>query len=216
MSALPVLLRRLQDAARVYSFGVNHPIRRKRSELVEEAKLRISVQLARATPDCMGILIVLDADDDLACLIGPQLLNWARAEARGVPCEVVVANREYEAWFLASLESLRGSCGIAPTATSSARPENIRDAKGAVQAQMTPGSPYSPTAHQAALTARIELAKGAPIVLVIPQASARVHRDLRFCRNRIAGAMAPSRLDQCCVKKNKTKQLSHHCDSFVR
>lgn len=159
VSAVPVLLRRLRDAAHAYTFRVNHPIRRKRSELVEELKLRTSVQLARATPECAGILIMLDADDDLACLIGPQLLNWARAEARGIPCEIVVANREYEAWFLGSLESLRGSCGIAPSAISSPHPENIRDAKGAVQAHMTPGVPYSPTAHQASLTAKIDFRK---------------------------------------------------------
>jgi hypothetical protein len=159
VAAVPVLLRRLQDVALNYSFGVSHPIRRKRSELVNEAKLRISVQLAKATPECMGILILLDADDDLACIVAPQLLAWARSEAGEIPCEVVLANREYEAWFLASLESLRGCCGISPGANSSARPEGIRDAKGAVQAQMTPGAAYSPTAHQAALTARIDLPK---------------------------------------------------------
>jgi hypothetical protein len=153
------LLRRLQDAAANYDFGIGHPIRRKRSELVIEAKLRVAIQLAMGAADCIGILILLDADDDAACTMGPQLLTWARSEAGETPCEVVLANREYEAWFLASIESLRGRCGISPTATSHATPENVRDAKGAVQAQMSPGSAYSPTAHQPSLTAGIDLAQ---------------------------------------------------------
>jgi len=159
VAAFPLLLRRLQDAAVNYEFGISHPIRRKRSELVAEAKLRVAVQLAKATPDCVGILILLDADDDVVCTMGPQLLGWARSEAGEIPCEVVLANREYEAWFLASMESLRGSCGVSANATSHATPENIRDAKGAVQVCMNPGSAYSPTAHQPSLTAGINLAQ---------------------------------------------------------
>jgi hypothetical protein len=159
VAAFPILLRRLQDAAAVYDFGIGHPIRRKRSELVIETKLRTAIQLAKGTPDCIGILILLDADDDAACTKGPQLLRWARAEAGEIPCEVVLANREYEAWFLASMESLRRRCGIPGTATSHATPENVRDAKGAVQAQMVPGAAYSPTAHQPSLTAAMDLAQ---------------------------------------------------------
>jgi hypothetical protein len=159
VAALPILLRRLQDAAVNYEFRIGHPIRKKRSDLVIEAKLRTAVQLAKGTPDCVGILILLDADDDAACTKGPQLLNWARTEAGKIPCEVVLANREYEAWFLASMESLRGRSGVSGTATSHATPEDVRDAKGAVQAQMTRGVAYSPTAHQPSLTAAMDLSQ---------------------------------------------------------
>jgi hypothetical protein len=159
VGAFPLLLRRLQEAAAIYAFGVSHPIRRKRSELVVEAKLRTAVQLAKATPDCMGILVLLDADNDAVCAKGPELLKWARSEAAPVPCEVVLANREYEAWFLASMESLRGRCGISAVATSHPRPEDVRDAKGETQTRMNPGSAYSPTAHQPSLTVGLDLAR---------------------------------------------------------
>src|SRR5258706_9813210 len=42
-----------------------------------------------------------------------------------MPCEVVLLNRENKAWFLASMESLRGSCGISMRATSHPLPEYI-------------------------------------------------------------------------------------------
>lgn len=61
-----------------------------------------------------GILIVLDADDE--CLersktrrkgLGLELLERARTVAPHIPIQVVVANREYEVWFLAALPRLR-------------------------------------------------------------------------------------------------------------
>lgn len=68
---------------------------------------------ASLSPD--GILVVLDADDE--CLqraktrsrpgLGPELLERARLVAQGIPVEVVVANQEYEAWFLAALDALQ-------------------------------------------------------------------------------------------------------------
>ncbi|HLM47251.1 MAG TPA: DUF4276 family protein, partial [Myxococcaceae bacterium] len=92
---------------------------------------------ARERPD--GILVMLDADDE--CLkprtptyrgLGPELLKRAQAVARHIPIEVVVANREYEVWFLASLASLRRAAliprgGRLPTPLSEI--ETIRDCK---------------------------------------------------------------------------------------
>src|SRR5438094_4636142 len=61
-----------------------------------------------------AILVLIDADDE--CLhrgrgrsLGPELLARAKGVAAHVPVAVVVANREYEAWFLASLQSMRMS-----------------------------------------------------------------------------------------------------------
>ena len=47
VTAVPVLLRRLRDEAKAFAIDVNKPIRRRRSQLVEEAQLRRSIQLAR-------------------------------------------------------------------------------------------------------------------------------------------------------------------------
>ena len=70
---------------------------------------------------------------------------------------MVVANREYEAWFLASIETLRGKAGILPEAVSHRDPESPRDAKGELEQRMPHGASYSPTIDQASLTAHLDL-----------------------------------------------------------
>ena len=104
-----------------------------------------------------AIVVVLDADDE--CLdrplgngLGPELLGRARAVANDTPLAVVVANREYEAWFLASLTSIRAA-DLLPNHTRLANPlaaEGPRDCKGLI-AQLL-DCPYEETLHQLALT----------------------------------------------------------------
>lgn len=157
VAALPVLLRRLRDESQNYSFDINPPIRRKRSELVRESELRRSIKLARLQRDCGAILILFDSDDDCPKTFVTQLQKWAESEAAPLPCSVVLAHREYEAWFLAAIESLRGVRGIRPDAESHPEPESPRDAKGRIEERMLPSRSYSETADQPALSAKFDL-----------------------------------------------------------
>ena len=87
-----------------------------------------------------GILVILDADDECQQRakdrrrkgLGPELLQRARLVAPHVPIEVVIANREYEVWFLAALDTLR-RVGSLPREKrwekSIADIESIRDCK---------------------------------------------------------------------------------------
>jgi hypothetical protein len=159
LDAVPVMLRRLQAEAGHYGFRVARPFRAPHDQLISEAPLRSWVRLALGTVECAGIIIVFDSDDDPACTVGPQVKNWAQGEAGAVPCEVVMATREYEAWFISAIESLRGLRGIDHGAVSHAAPETVRDAKGEVQARMTRGQFYSQRVDQAALTAQVDLAE---------------------------------------------------------
>jgi hypothetical protein len=159
VAAVPVLLRRLQDISTQYGFAVGHPLRRKRSELTTEESVHRSVRLALGTPDCVGIIIVFDSDDDPACTIGPAVRAWAQVAAGDVPCEVVAVTREYEAWFISAIESLKGVRGVSHDALSHPEPESVRDAKGALEERMIQGSFYSPTVDQAAFTAQVDLAE---------------------------------------------------------
>lgn len=156
-----ILLRRLQNHACQYGFEIARPHRRPRPELVREDSLRRAVRLAIGTPNCVGILIVFDGDDDPACEIGPRVQQWAQGEAGSVACQVVVAMREYEAWFIAALESLRGQRGIRMDATSHQNPESVRGAKEFLQSFMGERAfySYSPRIDQAALTAQVDLAQ---------------------------------------------------------
>ncbi len=103
--AVPILLRRLIEQCSAFQIEVGRPIRRRRSQLASREGLEIAIQLAKLDPRCASILILLDADDDCPKTIAPVLSGWAKETAAGMPCEVVMANSEYEAWFLSSLDS---------------------------------------------------------------------------------------------------------------
>jgi hypothetical protein len=158
IQAVPVLLRRLLDEAGVFDLHVGVPILRSRSQLVRETPLRQSVELARRQPGCEAVVILLDSDDDCPRETAPQLQGWAIAAAGAIPCTIVMAHREYEAWFLAAVESLRCSRGIRSDARRPVDPEATRGAKEALEALMVGGMTYHETADQPALTARFDMA----------------------------------------------------------
>lgn len=158
VAAVPVLLRRFRDEAGAYDLVVNAPIRKHRSDLVDESRLRLAVRIALERPDCHAILILFDADDDCPKDLAPRVQEWAVSEAAGVPCAVVMANREYEAWLLAAVESLRARPEFRPDASAPTDPESPRDAKGQLSNRMVARRSYSETADQPALTAVFDLA----------------------------------------------------------
>jgi len=157
VDAVPALLRRLVAEAANPDIRTLKSIRSHRGDLVNQDSLDRVIQVARnRNPD--SILILLDGDDD-PCpgVLAAQLNLWAKASASPIPCEVVIAQREYEAWFLASMESLRGKRGISDQAQSHPTPEVPRDAKGKLSSQMVPGRFYVETSDQTALTSVFEM-----------------------------------------------------------
>lgn len=148
VEALPVLLRRLRDEANAL-VEIERPIRRPRNQL--------AVEVARRQPACEAILVVFDGDRDCPAELGPKVQGWATAAAGRLPCEVVLPHREYEAWFLAAIESLRSHALIRPDATPLADPEQPRGAKERLRDRVAEGIAYSPAAHQARLSARFSL-----------------------------------------------------------
>ena len=156
-AAVPLLLRRLRDEAQAWGLEVGRPHRRRRTQLVKKDSLQSAVRVAALQDKCSGILVLFDADDDCPAELAPTLEQWAREAAGQMPCAVVMANREYEAWFLASVEALRGRAGVLPDAASHADPEMPRNAKGELERRMRPGASYSATVDQAAMTAHLDL-----------------------------------------------------------
>src|SRR5262249_50269339 len=104
------------------------------------------------------ILILFDSDDDCPKDVARRVQAWGEAEASPIPCFVVMAAREYEAWFLATIESLRGVRGIRTDATSHPDPEYRRGAKVELRRRMTPNRKYTEKADQPALTAQFDMA----------------------------------------------------------
>lgn len=105
-----------------------------------------------------GVLVLVDADDDCPALLGPQLVSFAHRARPDIPISVVVANREYEAWFLASAESLRGHRGLAADLSPPADPEAVSGAKEWLRDRMSRAAPYQPTLHQASFSDAMDLA----------------------------------------------------------
>jgi hypothetical protein len=154
--AVPILIRRI---ARTIDPGfvpkVFPPLRVPASRIMKEGEMERSVELAaRKLQGQGGILVVLDCDWDNCCpaMDGPALLKRAM-DARGdLPIAVILAKKEFEAWFLAAAESLRGKHGLPNDLQSPARPEDIRGAKEWLSDKMPYGRSYAETTNQPAFT----------------------------------------------------------------
>lgn len=105
-----------------------------------------------------AILILIDADKE--CIqrrgregLGPELLRRSLTVSRGIPVAVVVADREFEAWFIAATERLRASGHFVPAATFAVNTqiEQIASCKGRMLKLL--GRTYSPAADQHRLAA---------------------------------------------------------------
>ena len=111
---------------------------------------------AQNRPDCAAVLIVVDADDDCPVELAARLAERCSRIGGRFPVQIVCACRSYEAWLLASLETIRGRRGIPDAATLPADAENIPDPKRWLTEQMPPGQVYKPTTHQPSLSGAID------------------------------------------------------------
>lgn len=157
VEAAPVLIRRIAVwAGFVEQLAVAAPLRVHRDRVVKDGELERAVELvARKVGDQGSILVLLDADDDCAPTLGPRLLERATAVRRDRRIGLVLAVREYEAWFLAAAESLRGKRTLPDDLEAPDRPEAIRGAKAWLDTRMANG--YVETIDQAKLTAVFDL-----------------------------------------------------------
>ena len=156
--AVPVLLRRLRDASGAFEIDVLRPARHSRFDLADEAMLRHIIRRTLEQKLCHGILILFDGDDACPRELAPRVQSWATEEAGTVPCAVVIAQREYESWLLASIESLRGQHGVRTDAIPPPDPESVRGAKEKIANNLREDRLYKPTSDQAALTFLFDMA----------------------------------------------------------
>jgi len=158
LEAVPVLLRRIaREVSPERAFQI-HPFRMPRTRLLKPGELERAVDLAaRRVGREGGILVVLDSDDDCPAKLGPALLARAARSRSDVPVRVVLAHREFEAWFLAGAESLRGRRGLHADLAAPAEPEGVRGAKEWLSAHMPGDQRYVETLDQPALAAVLDL-----------------------------------------------------------
>lgn len=159
VTAVPILIRRIVSHYAPHTYvNVARPIRRGRSDLLQADGVERTLELAaRQTRATDGILILLDADDDCPRELADALAARAKAARPDRRTAVVLANREYEAWFLSAARSLRGQRGLADNLEPPSDPESIRDAKGWLVQHTPRGFTYKPTIDQLELTKVFDL-----------------------------------------------------------
>lgn len=159
VSALPVLLRRLAtERDPVALVNPLQPIRVRREKFLNKEE-EFRRQLLLAAAKCGGdgwILVVLDADDDCPQALGAEIYRRAQQYVPHRRLSVVLANREFEAWFIAAAQSLDGIRGLAVAPDERVEAETPRNAKGWIRAHMQ-GNAYSEILDQPAFAARIDL-----------------------------------------------------------
>lgn len=157
VEAAPVLVRRLATmVGPAIPLKVLHPHRLSRYKLVKTGEIERAVDfMARKVGPGGSVLVIIDADDDCPAILGPQLLQRAKAARPDRRVSVVLAKREFEAWFLAGATSLRGARTLPDDLEPPQRPEGIGGAKEWLAARMTSG--YSETLDQPAFAAALDL-----------------------------------------------------------
>jgi hypothetical protein len=132
---------------------VNPAIRVKSGSFLNDSNYRdrhVALAAAKARQAQGHILVMLDSEDDCPATLGPRLAAEVSAQAADVSVLIALAHREYETWFMAAAESLRGVEGLADTASAPADPERTRDAKGWLGRLMP--NRYDPVTHQLQFT----------------------------------------------------------------
>jgi hypothetical protein len=177
LTAVPVLIKRWlrhRNFHRNVEVDVNGPVRASGVDALkvphdEDDELGVEYYVGIAmlrSPDI--ILVILDADKECPRTLGHSLLARARVLVPpDYPIGVVVANREYEAWFLAAFPSAQFRAGLSGLGFSPSRGslprgtdiEGIADCKGYV-AKLLSLKKYEPTIHQAKLTEHLPFSVG--------------------------------------------------------
>jgi hypothetical protein len=157
--AVPILIRRIaQDIAPDFVPKVLSPFRVPASRLSRAGELERTIVLAANKLQAMGgIVVIIDCDDGCPAQDGPVLLRRAMAVRSDLPIAVILAKREFEAWFLAAADSLRGRRGLPNNLEPPEDPESVRGAKEWLSHKMSLGGSYKATIDQPAFTALFDM-----------------------------------------------------------
>lgn len=186
--SVPILIRRIAAAVSVSEPQIPSPIRIPRTKLVKPGELERAVEFCgRKVAPHGGIVILIDAEDDCPRDLAPQLLERAKTARSDLGVTVVMATREFESWFLASIESLRGQRGVTALATRPAEPELIRGAKEWLARSPQGDRSYSETTDQPALASLFDMEAAA----AVSRSFRKFRKDVEDLLRELAAASAP-------------------------
>lgn len=175
VAALPVLLRRIAGDLGIWNLDVPTPYRIPRTRLAGRAFEDVVHAQALRAGQNGAVLVLLDADDDCPAELGTKLLRQAQAARPDINVSVVLANREFESWFVAAAHSLAGHHGLPSPLVAPTDPEAGRDAKGWLSAHMV-GRSYKATVDQARFAARFDM----DVARQNSRSFAKFYRDVKW------------------------------------
>ncbi len=161
VEAVPVLIRRI--AAEIdpsLAPDIGPVIRVPANRLRKPGELERTVEfIARRLGGEGGVLILIDCDWKNGCprWDSPDLLHRARSARSDLPISLVLAYKEYEAWFIAASDSLKGKHRLSEDLEIVEDPEGIRGAKEWLSSRMPHNRPYAETIDQPALSELFDL-----------------------------------------------------------
>lgn len=143
---------------------VLRPIRVARGKLLIEQELRKALELASGklqqhplTGAARLALLLIDGEGEPGCVLGPRLLSIIHRYTRGdLHYCCVVADVEYETWFVAAAESLTSWLDLSGDSTVPGDPERDRLGKGWIKKRIRRAK-YSETVDQPAMTTAMDL-----------------------------------------------------------
>lgn len=158
------LLSRLSSELGLAHLVWARPIRGK--ALGQRDSLRRYCEFVRRKPDAGALLVMRDEDDGCPREIGPEHARWLADLTLPFPAALVLAHREYESLFLASLTTIAGEplgtpgglprAGLREDSVFDGDPEQVRGAKEWLSRRMTQGRRYKPTLDQLPMTRMVD------------------------------------------------------------
>lgn len=158
VQAAPILLRKWLEQRNRSDLTVGRPKRAgSRNDITKPGGLEMLLGYVRLEPTCAAALVLLDADEDCPRDLAVSLAERSRALNLPFLVAIVCANREYEAWFLASLPTLAGKHPKLKAGLSYDGPvEAKQGVKEWLTAHMPPGQIYKEVRDQPAMTAALD------------------------------------------------------------
>ena len=165
-AAFPLLLRRLLYDQERYDFTVTSPYNASgRTKLTRSGGIEAYLSYAASEPDAAGIIVLLDLEDDnCAADLAGELAARARNVYLNLPVAIVVVVQAYEAWFIASIETIRGQrvkgeAFLPDDVEPPPEPEAIRSPKGWLKDRLVDDRFYKEKDDMPPLTALLDCAR---------------------------------------------------------
>jgi hypothetical protein len=168
VASVPILLERIwyELLRGEYIEVLRPPIRQPKSRLRSNKNdaLARAIHLAAAKlagpqsgpVDAELILVIVDADEDIPCELGPEMLHLAEQARPDQLISCVVACTEYESWIVGGSSTLSSYLELADENDPPPDPESNRLGKRWIQRRFK-GVKYSETIDQPKLTAKMDL-----------------------------------------------------------